>query len=72
MCQKQEIHFRRHRKKGKKIVPPAVKLRHAKVVVSRQYPQKPYPREKPVVTCFRPDIASFGVFLSPRRLLGEV
>ena len=45
-------------------VPPpvVVKLRHAKVVVSRQYPRK-----KPVVACVRPGIALFGVF-SPRRL----
>ena len=39
-------------------VPPVVKLRHAKVVVSRQYPRK-----KPVVACIRPRIALFGVFL---------
>ena len=38
-------------------VPPVVKLRYAKVVVSRQYPQK-----KPVVACIRPRIALFGVF----------
>ena len=36
---------------------PVVKLRHAKVVVSRQYPRK-----KPVVACIRPRIALFGVF----------
>ena len=38
---KQGIHFR-HKKqvRGKIIVPPVVKLRHAKVVVSRQYPRK--------------------------------
>ena len=38
-------------------VPPVVKLRHVKVVVSRQYPRK-----KPVVACIRPRIALFGVF----------
>ena len=36
---------------------PVVKLRHAKVVVSIQYPRK-----KPVVACIRPCIALFGVF----------
>ena len=41
-------------------VPPAVKLRHAKVVVNRQYPLK-----NTVVACIRPRIALFGVF-SPR------
>ena len=38
-------------------VPPVVKLRHSKVVVSRQYPRK-----KPVVACICPRIALFGVF----------
>ena len=38
-------------------VPPVVKLRHAKVVVSTQCPRK-----KPVVACVRPRIALFGVF----------
>ena len=38
-------------------VPPVVKRRHAKVVVSRQYPRK-----KPVVACITPRIALFGVF----------
>ena len=46
-------------------VPPVLKLRHAKVVVSRQYPRK-----KPAVPCIRPGIALFGVFFSPRRLFG--
>ena len=36
---KHGIHFR-HKTRGKIIVPPLVKLRHAKVVVSRQYPRK--------------------------------
>ena len=40
-------------------VPPVVvKLRHAKVVASRQQ----YPRKKTVVACIRPRIALFGVF----------
>ena len=49
-------------------VPPVViQLRHAKVLVSRQYPRK-----KPVVACIRPRIALFGVF-SPRvGLFGEM
>ena len=37
-------------------VAPAVKLRHAKVVQSRQRARK-----KPVVACIRPRIALFGV-----------
>ena len=45
------------------VPPPVVKLRHSKVVVSRQYPRK-----KPVVACIRPGIALFGAFFSPRRL----
>ena len=44
-------------------VPPVVKLRHAKVVVSRQYPRK-----KPVVVCTRPGIELLGVF-SPEKTL---
>ena len=40
-------------------VPPVVKLRHSKVVVSRQYPRK-----KPVVACTRPGIALLFVFSS--------
>ena len=44
-------------------VPPVVKLRHAKVVVSRQYPRK-----KPVVACIRPGIAVFGVFFPEKTL----
>ena len=38
-------------------VPPVVKLRHAKVVLGRQYPRK-----KLVLACIRPRIALFGVF----------
>ena len=54
------LHFR-HKKRGKIIVPPVVKLRHAKVVVSRQYPRK-----KPVSGMHLSHIASyaFGVFFS--------
>ena len=47
------------RKKRGKIVPPVVKLRHAKVV------SRWYPRKKPVA-CIRPGIASFGGY-SPRK-----
>ena len=45
--------------RGKIIVPPVVKLRHAKVVVSRQYPRK-----KPVSGMHSSRIASyaFGAF----------
>ena len=43
-----------------------VKLRHAKVVVSRQYPRK-----KPVVTCIRIRIALFGVFFPREDSLGK-
>ena len=52
--------FSTQKTREKIIVPSVVKLRHAKVVVSRQYPRK-----KPVVACIRPGFALFGVF-SPR------
>ena len=48
-------------------VPPVVKLRHAKVVVSRQHPRK-----KPAVACICPRSALFGVFFPPRRLFGQM
>ena len=48
-------------------VPPVVKLRHLKVVVSRQYPRK-----NPVVACIRPRIASFGVFYPEKTLWRNV
>ena len=43
--------------KGKIIVPPVVKLRHEKVVVSRQYPRK-----KPVSGMHSSRIASYAFF----------
>ena len=43
------------------VPPPVVKLRHAKVVVSKQHPRK-----KPVVACIRPGIALFSFFF-PRK-----
>ena len=42
---------------------PPVRLRHAKVVASRQYPRK-----KPVVACICPRIALFGVFF-PEKII---
>ena len=44
-------------------VPPVVKLRHAKVMVSRQYSRK-----KPAVACICPRIALFGVFFPEKTL----
>ena len=44
-------------------VPPVVKLRHAKVVVGRQYPRK-----KPVAACIRRGIALFGFFFPEKAL----
>ena len=40
MYQKTGNTFSARKKRGKKFVPPVVRLRHAKVVVSRQYPRK--------------------------------
>ena len=53
--------FPTQKTRGKIIVPPVVKLRHAKGVVSRQYPRK-----KPVSGMHSSRIASyaFGVFFS--------
>ena len=65
---KQGIHFR-HELKGKIVVPPpVVKLRHAKVVVSRQYSRK-----KPVsgMHSSRYRIV-FLFFFLPRRLFGGI
>ena len=67
MYQKTGSTFSTQKTRGKIIVPPVVKLRHAKVVVSRQYPRK-----NPVSGMhICPGIASF-FFFSPRRLFGEI
>ena len=57
--------FSTHKTKGKIIVPPVVKLRHAKVLVSPQYPRK-----KPAsgMNSFRIASYAFGDFFSKKTL----
>ena len=59
MYQKTGNTFLTQKTREKIIVPPVVKLRHAKVVASRQYD---IPGKNQRVACIRPGIASFGVF----------
>ena len=67
MYQKTGNTFSTQKTRENLIVPPVVKLRHAKVVVSRQYPRKKsvsgmYSSRYRIVWCFFP----------PRRLFGEI
>ena len=66
MYQKTGNTFLKQKIRGKIIVPP-VKLRHAKVVVSRQYPRK-----KPVSGMHSSRYRIVWCFFSPRRLFGEI